>query len=285
MQNPFLRQHDNSGSFLPKDYVKRKAELRANVICLTLFGVVMFGIVSAFFVTNRQWLQVKNERQAITVQYTQEAARIDQLKKLQEQKSEMLTKAEITTALNEKVGRSALMGELVSRMPENMALLELHLISKRIREPVAVTTPTGGKPGAGQNQIRSLATSGQRGAAASGAAPVERVTAPRFEYTLKINGVAHVNNEVADYLAALKACRLLDRVELKYIKQETIDKQEFRKFEIEAMLHRDADTRGLEPVQGIRQAMDPVAAAQPAGDKHRTKDTPITTAVPPKGGE
>jgi Tfp pilus assembly protein PilN len=282
MNNPFLRKDDQSGSFLPQDYVQRKSELRANVMCLTLFGVVMFGIVGAFFVTNRQWLQVRQERQAITVQYTQQASRIEQLKTLEGQKSEMMAKAEITTALIEKVPRSILMGELVTRMPQDTALLELHLVSKRIRETVPVTTPTGAKPAA-NTQIRTL--SGKGTPAKDGKPAPERVAPPRFEYTLRLIGVARINNDIADYLAALKACSLLDRVELKYIKQATIDKQDFRQFEIEATIRRDADARGLEPVAEIRQAMDrgAVGAAGPADKK--TPERPVTSVTPPKGDQ
>lgn len=59
MRNPFARNDSPSGSFLPAEYVARKNEMRANIICLSLFGVVMFGVIAAFFVTNRQWLQVR----------------------------------------------------------------------------------------------------------------------------------------------------------------------------------------------------------------------------------
>jgi Tfp pilus assembly protein PilN len=284
MNNPFLRHGDQSGSFLPADYVQRKAELRANGICLTLFGVVMFGIVGAFFVTNRQWLQVKQERQAITVQYTQQASRIEQLKTLEGQKAEMMAKAEITTALIEKVPRSIMMGELVSRMPADMALLELHLVSKRIREATPVTTPTGGKPAA-NTQIRTLSGKGTP-QKEGGAAAAERVAPPRFEYTLKLIGVARVNNDIADYLAALKACSLLDKVELKYIKQATIDKQDFRQFELEAVLRRDADARGVEPMPEIRQAMDRSSVGSGGlPEKPRTTEKPVTSVTPPKGDQ
>lgn len=284
MHNPFLRGDEHLGSFLPQDYVQRKAELRANVICLTLFGVMMFGIVGAFFVTNRQWLQVKRERQAITVQYTKQAARIEQLKNLEVQKSEMMAKAEVTTALIEKVPRSVLMAELVSRMPDEVALLELHLASKRVQQAVATRSPT--KPPAGaKSQIRTLSGASAKPAAAS-TTPPERIAPPRFEHTLKLEGVARENSHIADYLAALKACSLLDNVELKHIKPHTIDKQEFRQFVIEAALRRDADARGVEALPEIREAMETPAAMEGPEQKPRPAESrPVTTVTPPKGGE
>jgi Tfp pilus assembly protein PilN len=277
--NPFLRNNEHGGSFLPQDYVQHKAELRANIICLALFGIVMFGIVGAFFVTNRQWLQVKRERQAITVEYTQQAARIEQLKNLEAQKAEMMAKAEVTTALVEKVPRSILMAELVTRMPDEMGLLELHLISKRIREAptTARQQAAAPRPGTGTGQIRTL--SGRSPTARPTSTPTsERVAPPRFEHTLRLVGVARANNNVADYLAALKACSLLDNVELRHIKNFTLDKVEMRHFEIEAVLRRDADARGIEPVTEIRQAMEAVQQSP------QRNEQPVTTAAP-KGDE
>src|SRR3954469_13856228 len=134
MMNPFQSAFGGGkggGSFLPQEYVERKAELRANLLCLGLFGVVMFGVVGAFFVTNRQWLKVKQSREAIASQYAQEAARIEQLKLLERQKAEIVQKAEVSTALIERVRRSVLLSELANRKPDDVTLLEVQLTGKR----------------------------------------------------------------------------------------------------------------------------------------------------------
>ena len=73
-------------------------------------------------------------------------------------------------------------------------------------------------------------------------------------------------------------------MELKYIKHATIDKQDFRQFELEAVLRSDADARGIEPLVGIRQAMDPDAKAGETTDKDK-KPTPVTNVVTPKGDD
>lgn len=256
MRNPFLRD-EQSGSFLPSDYVNRKAEMRANLICLGLFGVVMFAVVSAFFVTNRQWLQVRSAQKSITVQYTQEAAKIEQLKRLEQQKSEMMTKAEVTTALIEKVPRSILLAELITRMPADLTLLELQLVSKRIKEAPA------GKPGAGVGGgIKNL--SGKPAGSQAGkvtpeakAEETEKVAPPKFDFTLRLQGVGRSNQNIADYLQSLKQCTLLESVDLKYIKETTIDKMDLRKFEIEITLKKDADARGIAPIENLTSAGAP----------------------------
>jgi Tfp pilus assembly protein PilN len=211
------------------------------------------------------------------VQYTQQAARIEQLKNLEAQKAEMMAKAEVTTALIEKVPRSILMAELVTRMPEQVALLELNLASRRLRD-----APVRQQPAATQEsgQVRNLGGRSQapRRPGAATTAATERVSAPRFEYTLRLTGVAHANNQIADYLAALKACALLDKVELKYIKPATVDRAEFRQFEIEAVLRRDADARGIEPTQEIPRAME--VSRQSAGAEPDAKPTKPLSTVP-----
>lgn len=252
MKSPFQRRSAAGSSFLPEDYVAQKIELRANVLCLSLFGLVMFGVIGAFFVTNRQWLKVRAEQAAITVEYTEQAQKIEQLKKLETQKAEMLAKAEITTALIEKVPRSVLLSELVSRMPEDITLLELSLESKRLKDdPIP---GLGG--GAGAPKIRSIQAPGSV-AAPPGSKPAlpdsKRIKAPRFEYKLTITGVSKRNNEIADYIAALKDCVLLDRVDLRHIKEKIIDKVDMREFVIEAILRPDADARSLEPVKDLQQ--------------------------------
>lgn len=254
MRNPFLRQ--DSASFLPADYVANKAEMRANLLCLGLFGVVMFCVIAAFFVTNRQWLQVRREQDTITVQYTKEAAKIEQLNTLEAQKKEMLDKAEITTALIEKVPRSRMMTELVNRMPKDVTLLEFGLVSKRIKDP-ATTAPEKGQ------QIKSIAPAGGAAArkpgapaAAKGAKapPPEKPQPPRFEYTIRLTGVAKVNSSIADYITALKSCTFLENVDLKYIKETTIDKLELRKFEIEAAIKKDAEARDITTPNELQSA-------------------------------
>jgi Tfp pilus assembly protein PilN len=248
MRNPFGKSDPSGASFLPQDYVARKNEMRANLFCLSLFGVVMFGVVAAFFVTNRQWLTVQAQQKAITVQYTQEATRIEQYKRLESQKSEMMDKAEVATALVEKVPRSKLLSEVVTRMPQDITLLEIRLAGTRAKE-VAPPNP------ALANQIKTLGgrppatvAGGKAGAGTPPAPPKERIVAPRFDFKLSLIGVARVNTDVADYIESLKACTILENVDLRAIEETTIDRVALRKFEIEATIRRDADARALEHV-------------------------------------
>jgi Tfp pilus assembly protein PilN len=286
MKNPFLKAEQHNASFLPQEYVERKNEMRANILCLALFGVVMFGVVTAFFVTNRQWLQVKAQHSAMNAQYTQESARIEQYKRLEEQKAEMMDKAEITTMLVEKVPRSKLLSEIVTRMPKDITLLEVQLIGKRMKE---APPPTGAaKTAPGTGQIQTLSTRTSVSTAKDGAPPPPpkplRIMPPRFEFSVKLTGVARVNTDVSDYLQSLNACTILENVDLKYIKEATIEKVELRKFEIEASIRRDADARGLDNAD-LRQASGVVGAdpkRSAATGSGSTNNKVSVTTVPEK---
>lgn len=253
MNNPFMRA-DASGSFLPSDYVKERGEARANILCLTLFGAVMFTVIAAFFVTNRQWLTVRQEQRTINVEYTAEAQKIEQLKLLESQKAQMLEKAEITTALLERVPRSVLLAELIMRMPREVTLLDLALEGKRVSEPVHQGSSSPG-----------TLTRGRGGASTPAPEPPKaeaRVTVPKIQQTLKLQGVARQNKDIADYLASLKQCLLLENVELTYIKSRKINDVELREFEFTASLRPDADARSIEPVERPMQGTQP---AMPSG--------------------
>lgn len=265
MVNPFKSAGAGGGSFLPEDYVSRKAEVRMNFLGLGLFAVVMLGVVGAFFVTNHRWASIREQQKVIGVQYEQEAQKIEQLKKLEEQRAQMMEKAEVTTALIERVPRSVLLAQLISTMPKDVTLLELSLKSKRLdTEPKVVETAKSKKPPV----VKSLGKPDPKAAKADPKAktgakgeplPEEKPKArpPKFEYTLTISGVAGVNNDIADYLQKLKASPILEKVDLQYIKETTLNDLQLRRFEILAQIRADADARHMDgdaPQPGVRTA-------------------------------
>src|SRR6267142_5537625 len=136
----------NTTSFLPEDYLAKKAEYRTNLISLVLFAVVMFAVVVAFFFTNRKAQQIKEYQATVNAEYQQAGLKIQELTQLEQQKAEMLNKAELAGALVERVPRSILLAELINRMPERLALLDFELKSDLIK----VAAPPINKDGVGR---------------------------------------------------------------------------------------------------------------------------------------
>lgn len=232
-------------SFLPEDYLRRKSERRSIVISLSLFAIVVMGVVGAFFVTHRQWNTVRRRQQEINSEYALETQKIEQLKKLEAQKAEMLEKAEVTTALIERVPRSILLAEVINRMPKQLTLTEFNLKSKRINDAPRPSNAAKAKPRslAGPQTKASIQAKKEAEAQAK-----PKPTAPKFEFRLEMVGLGASDEDVADYVQALVQCPLLMKVEMIYSGMVVIDEVEMRKFRVEAMIRPTADARQIEPL-------------------------------------
>ena len=243
MDNPFRKGPQAGGSFLPESYVANKAQARTNALGLFLFVVVLVGVVGAFMVTNQRWESVRHEQAAINSLYEEEAAKIDQLKALEAQRQELVAKAEVTTALVDRVPRSVLLAEIVTRMPEPITILEFELESTRVK-PTAPAKDSG----KGAPAVKTISSkSGSKKPAAKPEPP--KPQPPRFQTSLSIIGVASANNDIADFLAGLKACTLLASVEIEYIRETRMDELDLRKFRIKAAVAEKADAADLESVE------------------------------------
>ncbi len=241
---------NDQASFLPEDYLAQKADRRTNIVCLVLFALVMFGVIFAFVVTNQKWSQVKRDNSAINARYQTAAQQITELTELEEQKNEMLQKADLAAALVERVPRSILLAELINRMPERLSLLELELKSEKIKPAISRNDKKGGKGGRlkpERAKTKREAEEDQR-----------KVRPPRYEVSLSLVGVAPTDLEVSRFLAELNAYTLLREVTLDYSEQSDIEGQTMRKFEIKMKLDTDADVREIDPLIVHREVRDPM---------------------------
>ncbi|HMB96210.1 MAG TPA: hypothetical protein VKK61_09250 [Tepidisphaeraceae bacterium] len=91
----------NELSFLPDDYLERKAQRRTNAICAVLFLVVIAVIGSAFSYTDRSVRDLEKEHEQVDQEYTEAAKRIDLVKELEEKQRRMATQAELAASLLE----------------------------------------------------------------------------------------------------------------------------------------------------------------------------------------
>jgi Tfp pilus assembly protein PilN len=235
---------DSGSSFLPKDYVKGKQEIRFVAITVSLFVIVMLAVVGAFLVTNRRWATVRDQQRVISAQYESEKVKLEQLKTLEAQRDEMLSKARITTALLETAPRSVLLAELVTSLPEEATLLQARLVSKRVKQ----APPAEAAKAASKAKSKSKSKTDSKSENDTQAKPPP-VQPPKFEYTLTITGVAPTNNEVADYLTRLQQSPLLKSVELAFIEDTKLQDLQLRRFEIVAQLPEDADARQVEEAE------------------------------------
>lgn len=246
-------------SFLPGDYIARKAAFRNNIITAGLFVMVMGATVGAFVVTHIQWRGLKARFTEVTTACEVEKKKLTQLDTLRAQRAEMMEKAQITASLVERVPRWAVLGELDFRMPMSMRIDELAL--KGTRNDI--------KPAAAP-KVKTLSGTVAKSKGAKDAPPEKpKITAPTFTYALTITGTALDNNDIADYIASLKQSPVLSNVELTYIKDEKFQDTILRKYEVVGSLRTDVDQKALAAsLEALVQQRTATVKAQQSGEGH-----------------
>src|SRR2546423_12579588 len=127
----------NELSFLPDDYLARKAARRTNVICAIMFAVVMTGVVGTFSVMDREVKKAETEHTAVEAEFAEAARPIAQFQQLQEKERTMSHQAELSASLLEKVPRSVILADVTNSMPTGVSLTDFTLESKKRGAPVA----------------------------------------------------------------------------------------------------------------------------------------------------
>jgi len=229
-------------NFLPDDYLERKAQRRANVICGVLFVAVMAGVGAAFSLSEQATRRVEQEYARVEAQYVNEARRLEQVRQMQEKQKRMAHQAELTASLLERVPRSYLLAEITNSMPAGVSLLEFSLDSK----PRAASTPAETPKTAYE-----LKKAAKQGAARADAPPPPAVR--QVDVQIKMTGVAQTDVQVAQFLNRLSRSRLLKDVNLVYTDEMKQQDDRLRKFQMEMMLNPAAEV--VDPSgQGARTA-------------------------------
>ncbi|MEM9296538.1 MAG: PilN domain-containing protein [Planctomycetota bacterium] len=238
----------NPQDFLPEDFVERKLAQRTNIICASLFVVVLVAVVGAFFVTNAQRDQTRQRLLAVNRQFEQKAAEIRQIEQLQQQKDSLLRKAGIISHLVEPVPRSVILSEVVNHMPTSLSWLSLELETEIEKAPKARTALEQAKTDA-----RKKAKAGQKDDGPAFEAPPKRVT-------VELKGVSPTHKDVANYQAKLLASPMFSRVDLGGIEQRLIEDREMLEFRLELELDQSADLSQYEPARVARRPVqDPLS--------------------------
>ncbi len=229
-------------SFLPEDYVERKAQRRTNIISLTLFVVVMTSIISAFLVTDQQRAEMYALQDQVNSHFEEAAKRLEQLDDLQKRKEEMLRKARVTAVLIERVPRSLILAELINQMPSTLSLLELELATKVIRDnPLAATALQRAKQD--RRKIKKKK---------KGEPPEPQIQKTRVN--MRLVGVAPTDVQVAQFMTSLSRSPMFADVNLAFSEEVNLMKDHLmRKFRIDMKLNQDIDIQQLQPARVPRQ--------------------------------
>jgi Tfp pilus assembly protein PilN len=220
----------NQLSFLPDDYLARKAQRRTNVICATLFLIVMGAITAAFMLSERSTHALVQRHDEVDRQYAEAAKRIEQVQEMQEKQRKMAHQAEVTASLLEHVPRSYLLAEFTNSMPAGVSLIDLSMESRVKQAPAAPAAKTAFE------QKKAELEAKNKGAAA----PAPLPQAKQYDVIIKLTGVARTDVQVAQFINKLSRSTLLKDVNLDIIDQYTVDADTVRKFQLDMRLNPDA---------------------------------------------
>jgi Tfp pilus assembly protein PilN len=223
----------NQLSFLPDDYLARKAQRRTNVICATLFLIVLGVIGAVFTLSERATRDVVAHHDGVAREYAEFAKKIDQVKELREKQRKMAHQAEVTASLLERVPRSYLLAEFTNSMPAGVSLIDLSLES-RVRS--APPPSTAGKTPFEQKKAELEAKANKAAGSVTPAVPQAKV----YDVALRLTGVAQTDVQVAQFINKLSRSKLLTDVNLVIVDQYAVDNDKVRKFTLDMMLNPDA---------------------------------------------
>src|SRR5258707_983746 len=125
----------NQLSFLPDDYLQRKAHRRANIICGGLSVVVLGAVGAAFGIGERSMHGAQDRAALVETQYAAAGVQIDQVEKMHTRQRQIVQHAELAAALVEKVPRSNILAEFTNSLPAGASLLDVSLNSQPHQAP------------------------------------------------------------------------------------------------------------------------------------------------------
>jgi len=232
-------------NLLPEDYLRRRSQRRANVMCVILFAIVMAGVGGAALVSEQNTRRTIKVRDRVNADYDEAAKLLAQMQQLESQKRSGMAKAKATASLLEKVPRSYLLASITAALPPNTALTTLEL--KPSRRPSSSRTVAKIKG----NSAKAKALR----AAAEAAAAVE----PPME--LELVGWAATDVQVARFIANLLRDPLLASVDLSY-SQEKVLKTKTDQMQVREFCLRLELRTGLDVIDLVNERPDATAAVE-----------------------
>ncbi len=244
-------------SFLPEDYLEKRAHRRTNVICVSLFIVVMASVIGAYIVSDQQRMDVKSLRDDVNHRFAEAARRLEQLDQLQQRKQQMLRKARLTSALLERLPRTLILSQLINNMPTNLSVFELEVETQVLRAKNTVARTSLDKAKADTKAKSKKAAAAEKG---KENAEDEAIEIKPTQITVALIGVARTDTEVAQFMTDLKNMPLFASVNLAFSEQLKINDNPMRRFRIETVINQEIDLRKFEPLMVKRDLkMNPMA--------------------------
>ena len=222
-------------NLLPDDYLLRKSQRRANILCVVMFAVVMATVGAAAIVSERNTANTEKVRDQVNIAYADAAKTLQEMQQLETQKRTMVHKAEVTGALLEKVPRSYLLAIVTQALPENVSLTSFNLTPQRV-----TSTP-------GKTKFDSITGKSED---------------QEMVMTVEVTGMAATDVDVARFIANLLRCQLLSGVDLAFSQEKKLKDTSVREFQVRMDIRNGVDvvdllrTQPEQPAQSAATILD-----------------------------
>lgn len=216
-------------NLLPEDYVAHQAQKRANLMCLSLFAVVIVGLAAAAIVSERKHRRTSEVCERVNQSYDEAGKLIRQMQSLDITREEMFKRANVTAALLERIPRSYLLAAVTNALPKGASLTKFELRTKCTESSVASQKPKS------KNET-----------AANGKSPAPK-TVKKMEVSIAVAGLANTDVEVGRFIATMDRCELIESVDLVFSQEKTVKDSVVREFEVILYLKENADVRSQQP--------------------------------------
>ncbi|MDD4889700.1 MAG: PilN domain-containing protein [Phycisphaerae bacterium] len=222
-------------NFLPEDYLEKRRAQRTNLICLTLFGIVMAGLILAFVVKERREAGAAQVRDSLNKRMESAGQQLAQIEEMQSRKEKMIRKADVTASLLERRPRHFIVALLTNALPKGCSLLTIELTTREAKK--AAKPPPGAaaaSDAAGSRTSRAAKPAAPAGTGGADAPEVQRVE------TLRVTGMAPDDKVVSRFIAAMDNNPLFKRVDLLFSEEHNYQQQSVRRFMLQIELSDQA---------------------------------------------
>ena len=215
--------------FLPEDYVDRKAQQRTNILCLSLFFVVMSVLAATLAITEKRQRNMNLREERVRDKFVQAGESLKQVQLLEQKKRQMMQKAQVSASLMETVPRSLLLATVTNNLPSGVSLVAYDLKTKIAKQTVSTSRLIRSR---NKRQARSQGTQ----AAESSNIPVPE----KVNTSIEIEGLAGSDIQVARFIANLNVSVLFEQVNLIFSEEYDYEGEALRRFKIMIVLDPDA---------------------------------------------
>ena len=221
-------------NLLPRDYLRRRSTRRANMLMLGLFGVVMVGLITADYVSQRSYAQASEVLTRVNADFTDAAKLIDQMHQLEEQANALQNKAKVISALVERIPRSTLLGIAACALPRDTSMVKVDLY---VQQVVNKAVSDSAKKAANPKSTAAVATKDKE--------KVPEPVMPKTSLMMDISGLAATDLEVGRFIANLARCQLVKLADLAYSQEKVIDGTPIREFQIKLEFKSNVDAMDM----------------------------------------